>query len=85
MVFVASAQEPLFLARLPRWWRQAFPQVRSFIVLPLLVDRQAIGFIYGDWGAAQSVPQLDAGELAPLNELLELMIQGIEQRRRASN
>jgi HD-like signal output (HDOD) protein len=85
MVFVASAQEPLFLSRLPRWWRQSFPQVNSFIVLPLLVERQAVGFIYGDWGAAQSVPQLDAGELAPLNELLELMIAGIEQRRRANS
>lgn len=82
MVFVASAQEPLFLARLPRWWRQAFPGVRSFIVLPLLVQRQAIGFIYGDWGASQTVPQLHASELAPLNELLELMMAAIEQRRR---
>lgn len=85
MIFVASAQEPLFLARLPRWWRQAFPNVRSFVVLPLLVQRQAIGFIYGDWGATQTVPQLHASELAPLNELLDLMMQGIEQRRRLGN
>lgn len=82
MVFVASAQEPLFLARLPRWWRQAFPQVRSFVVLPLLVQRQPIGFVYGDWGAVQTVPQLHATELAPLNELLDLMMSGIEKRRR---
>ena len=84
MVFVESAQEAAFLARLPRWWRNAFPGVRSFLVLPLAIQRQPVGFIYGDWGVNMSAPALVGSELTPLNELLALMMSGMEQRRRSA-
>jgi hypothetical protein len=47
--------------------------VRSFIVLPLTVNRHPVGFIYGDWDDALPVA-LEQGEIAALNELRALVM-----------
>jgi hypothetical protein len=45
--------------------------VRSFIVLPLTVNRHPVGFIYGDWD--DTVPAaLEQSEIVALNELRAL-------------
>jgi HD-like signal output (HDOD) protein len=73
MVFVDNAQDPGFAAKLPRWWRDALPAVRSFILLPLTAHRKPVGFIYGDWGATQNVVRPAPDEVLPLNELRVLL------------
>jgi HD-like signal output (HDOD) protein len=73
MVFVDNAQDPAFIAKLPRWWRDALPDVRSFILLPLTAHRKPVGFIYGDWGAAQDVTRPAPDEVTPLNALRTLL------------
>ena len=73
MVCVKDACDPAFRAKLPRWWKEAFPTVRSFIVLPLTVNRHPVGFIYGDWDDALPVA-LEQGEIAALNELRALVM-----------
>ncbi|SMP59791.1 HDOD domain-containing protein [Noviherbaspirillum suwonense] len=71
MVCVKDASDPAFRAKLPRWWKDAFPAVRSFIVLPLTVNRHPVGFIYGDWD--DTVPAaLEQSEIVALNELRAL-------------
>ena len=64
---------------MPRWWKDAFPTVRSFIVLPLTVNRHPVGFIYGDWDDALPVA-LEQSEIAALNELRALVMskQGVQ-------
>ena len=73
MVCVKDASDPAFRAKLPRWWKDAFPAVRSFIVLPLTVNRHPVGFIYGDWDDAAPV-ELAQSEIVALNELRSLVM-----------
>jgi HD-like signal output (HDOD) protein len=74
MVCVKDAQDAAFRAKLPRWWKEAFPTVRSFIVLPLTAQRQPVGFLYGDWGDAAPV-SLSHTEILALNELRTLVMK----------
>lgn len=81
MIFVESAQDPAFASKLPRWWRETLPTVRSFMVLPLTTNRRPIGFIYGDWDISKPPARIDKTEISPLNELRMLVLQSIEGRR----
>ncbi|HJV53239.1 MAG TPA: HDOD domain-containing protein [Noviherbaspirillum sp.] len=81
MIFIENAQDAAFANKLPRWWRQAFPVVRSFLVLPLTINRQPVGFLYGDWSGASSVAKIAQAEAALLDELRMLIVRAVEQRR----
>jgi len=82
MIFVENAREQTFLNKLPRWWKEVFTTSASFIVLPLSVNRQPIGFIYGDWDKNVAPARIEPGEVVPLNELRALVVNAIENRRR---
>ncbi|MEN3367820.1 MAG: hypothetical protein V7606_5094 [Burkholderiales bacterium] len=82
MIFVEHAQAANFVNKVPRWWKEALPEVRSFMVLPLAVNRQPVGFIYGDWDLSMPPQKIDAAEIGPLNELRSLLMLAMEQRRR---
>jgi HD-like signal output (HDOD) protein len=81
MIFVENAQDPIFVSKVPRWWKEALPTVRSFMVLPLTVNRQPVGFLYGDWDMARPAARIEQAEIVPLNELRTLVVRAIEQRR----
>lgn len=82
MILVENAQAPGFVNKLPRWWKEVLPTARSFLVLPLTVNHQPAGFIYGDWDRSVSIVKIDAAEIPPLNELRSLVIHAVEERRR---
>jgi HD-like signal output (HDOD) protein len=82
MIFVEKAREQNFLNKLPRWWKEIFTASASFIVLPLSVNRQPVGFIYGDWDKDVAPAKIEPGEVVPLNELRALIVHAIENRRR---
>lgn len=82
MIFVEHAQSAAFVNKLPRWWKNAFPTARSFIVLPLSVNRDPAGFIYGDWDQSVPAVKIEAAEILPVNELRELVVHAVELRRR---
>jgi HD-like signal output (HDOD) protein len=81
MIFVENAQDPAFVNKVPRWWREALPTVRSFMVLPLTLNRRPVGFIYGDWDLSKPPSKIESAEVAPLNELRMLVMRALEQRR----
>lgn len=81
MIFVEDAQMPDFLSKLPRWWRTALPNSRSFVVLPLTVNFHPIGFIYGDWDAKLS-DTIMSDEVVLLDQLRALIVEAIEYRSR---
>jgi len=83
MIFVENAQAPAFASKVPRWWKDALPTVRSFMVLPLTVNRHPIGFIYGDWDSSKPAARIEQAEVGPLNEIRTLVSGMIEQRRQA--
>lgn len=82
MIFVENALDPSFGSKLPRWWKDMFTTSLSFVVLPLTINRQAVGFIYGDWEKDVAPGRIEPAEVAPLNELRALIVHAIENRRR---
>lgn len=82
MIFVENARAANFVNKLPRWWKQALPSSRSFMVLPLTVNRHPAGFIYGDWDDSLPPTRIDAIEIPPLDELRALVTDAVELRRR---
>jgi HD-like signal output (HDOD) protein len=83
MIFVENALDPAFVNKVPRWWKDALPSVRSFMVLPLRVNRNPVGFIYGDWDQSKPAARIEQAEVPHLNELRTLVMQAMEQRRQA--
>jgi len=81
MIFVENAHDPAFLPKLPRWWKDAFPTTRSFMVLPLTVGRRPAGFIYGDWDVSCSAARIEQAEIPALNELRTLVMRALEMQR----
>ncbi len=81
MIFVENAHAPAFSSKLPRWWKGALFDARSFMVLPLTINRNPMGFIYGDWSTSLPSSKIEAAEIVPLNELHTLLVNVIEQRR----
>lgn len=81
MIFVENALDPAFVSKVPRWWKDALPTVRSFTVLPLTVNRHPVGFIYGDWDRSTPPARIEQAEVGPLNEIRTLVTRMIEQRR----
>jgi HD-like signal output (HDOD) protein len=85
MIFVGDAQNVEFINKVPRWWKEALPTVRSFMVLPLTMNRQPLGFLYGDWDMSRPTEKIEQDEITPLNELRILIAGTLEQRRLAES
>lgn len=81
MVFVKNSRDAAFVNKLPHWWREALPDSQSFILLPLTVNRQPAGLIYGDWGPSHSADKPDSAELPPLDEIRALLGKALDHRR----
>ena len=81
MIFIENARDASFLSKLPRWWRDALPTARSFMVLPLTVNGHPIGLIYGDWEDGLPEACIEHAEVTPLDQLRSLVVRAIEQRR----
>lgn len=61
-VLISDATAPNVQALLPVWHKQLLPDAASFIVLPLVVQKQAFGLLYADRAcvAAEGVPPDEA-------------------------
>lgn len=81
MIFIENAQDPNFVSKLPRWWRDALPTAHSFMVLPLTVNRHPVGLIYGDWDIALPDAKIAQSEVPPLDQMREMVVRAIERRR----
>jgi len=81
MIFIENALDSAFFNKLPRWWKKALPTARSFMVLPLVVNRYPVGLIYGDWDASVPHAKIEQADITPLDQLRMLMVRAIEQRR----
>lgn len=69
VIFIENARDPKFAAKLPRWWKAALADARSFVILPLCANGQPAGFIYGDWNDSFPPIALSQKEFALLNDV----------------
>lgn len=80
IIFAENAQDPKFAAKLPRWWQDSLSGATGFIIVPLTVKRQPVGFIYGDWGDTAPNVKPSPAEFVILNDLRALVTQTAERR-----
>ena len=81
VIFIENARDPKFAAKLPSWWKQTLSGARSFVILPLCANGQAVGFLYGDWDQSFPAIQLSAAEFSLMNDLRALVMKAVERRR----
>ena len=84
VIFIENARDPKFAVKLPAWWKATLVQARSFVVLPLQVNGQPVGFIYGDWDDSFPPIQLSPTEFSLLNDLRALVVEAVERRSQAA-
>lgn len=73
IIFVENAKAPNFVNKLPQWWKDALPNTRSFIILPIRAHQQPVGFIYADWDETLAPHQIDPTEIQTLSALRTLI------------
>ena len=81
MVFVENARDPAFINKLPRWWKEAVPTARSFLVMPLSINRMPMGFLYGDWSTTLPPSRISPEEVVGLNELRASVTRVLAQQQ----
>ncbi|MES2017532.1 MAG: HDOD domain-containing protein [Pseudomonadota bacterium] len=80
VIFIADPREPKFAAKLPGWWIGSLKSARSFVILPICVNGQPAGLIYGDWDDSYPPIALSQTEFGLLNELRGTMVKSLELR-----
>ncbi|CAG9185530.1 hypothetical protein LMG23992_05566 [Cupriavidus laharis] len=76
--FAMIAPQPLLIEdlrdkgvshRVPRWYRDAMPDTRSALLIPVKVRNRCVAMICGDWGATRVAGGLTDAELAAAGQL----------------
>lgn len=68
-IFIENARDPKMMARLPLWYRNAFDDARSFVLLPVIAHQSTVALLYGDWSLAQEQRKISQTQMSALNEL----------------
>jgi len=80
VIFIENARDPKFAAKLPGWWRGTLSEARCFVVIPLCLHGQPVGFVYGDWDDTFPTVHLSQAEFSLLNDLRALVVRTVERR-----
>jgi HD-like signal output (HDOD) protein len=68
-IFIEHARDPKMMARLPLWYRNAFDDARSFVLLPVIAHQSTVALLYGDWSLSQEPRKISQAQMSALNEL----------------
>nr|WP_307727957.1 HDOD domain-containing protein [Massilia terrae] len=82
-VFIDHPADPPFAPRLPAWWKATLADAQSFVIAPLCVRGEAMGFLYGDWTGANEPLKPGAVELGLINDLRGQLAQALDPRWQA--
>ncbi|MFZ6751917.1 HDOD domain-containing protein [Undibacterium sp. Dicai25W] len=78
-VMISDATVPKILTLLPLWHRELLPDARSFIILPLVIQKKPLGLFYADRTvtAEEGVPADETALIKTLkSQLLAAMMRG---------
>ncbi|WP_296945755.1 HDOD domain-containing protein [uncultured Massilia sp.] len=81
VIFIENARDPKFASKLPQWWKDALPEARCFVIIPLCTHGEPVGFIYGDWDDRFPSVYLSQTEFSLLNDLRALVVRTVERRQ----
>lgn len=68
-IFIENARDPKMIARLPLWYRHAFDDARSFVLLPVIAHQSTVALLYGDWSLSEEPRKISQTQMSALNEL----------------
>ncbi len=80
VIFIENARDPAFAAKLPGWWCGTLSEARCFVIIPMTMNGQPVGFIYGDWDDTFPSISLSQSEFGLLNDLRALVVGSLERR-----
>ncbi len=80
VIFIENARDPKFAAKLPGWWCGTLSEARCFVVIPMCMNGQPVGFIYGDWDDTFPSNHLSQTEFSLLNDVRSLVVGALERR-----
>ena len=75
VMFVPDTRAVNLKGKLPSWWLSALGDAHSICILPLHLNRTALGFLYVDWLSPAGAPRMDAQRLHILTRVRELLMQ----------
>jgi HD-like signal output (HDOD) protein len=82
IVYLDDVRDPGQQQKVPLWWKARLSQAKSFIILPLVVQKQPLGFIYGEWLRGYPDVVLDSAARAQLDNLRSTVVSRIVRQNR---
>ncbi len=73
-IFIKDATEEKFVSSMPVWFTSSLPDVRAFILLPMIFNGQTVGLLYGDWRKG-TTGLVEKGELQLLRSLRDHLMK----------
>jgi hypothetical protein len=81
-IYIRDATDPKLQASLPQWFKSAFPDAKSFLLLPVGDSDGSVGFFYADHGRA-NVQGLTGEEMRLLKTLKQAIRSAVRQEQAA--
>ena len=80
-IFIEDAQAPSMADKIPHGWRTTMRDVRGFLLVPLTVQGRPFGLLVGAWDRHAEISRVTAEEMAPVNEMRQILGAAALQRR----
>jgi HD-like signal output (HDOD) protein len=79
VIFIENARDAKFANKLPEWWKGSLKEARCFVIIPMCLHGDPVGFIYGDWDDRFPSVYLSQKEFALLNDVRSLVVRTVGQ------
>ncbi len=81
-MFFIDIQDDAVVSRIPEWHKDAFPDARSWVFVPVYLKDRCIALFCGTWGAMPLTRTLTGGEMQGLRELAAEISHSVERLAR---
>lgn len=78
-VFIENAADERIAQRLPRWYKERFQNVRSFLLLPVAVNNRPVALLYGEWSTALAPFNVTKDELSALARMRTALVERLQR------
>jgi HD-like signal output (HDOD) protein len=79
-IFIEDAASPKSAPSIPAWFTAALPDVRAFVLLPMIINNRPVGLLYGDWHM-DTTSRIEKNELMLLRSLRDHLMQVLQQKK----
>lgn len=80
-IYIEDAHAPSLAGKIPHGWRDTMGSARSFLLVPLTMKGRPFGLLVGAWDAQSGLSRVTAEEMAPVNEMRQVLGAAVLQRQ----